>query len=64
MTTDPKIVPAAKMLPQLSYQEAAEMAIFGAKAMHPRALEPVIKENIPVRITKRFSSRKCGYVDN
>ncbi len=38
MTTDPKIVPAAKMLPQLSYQEAAEMAIFGAKAMHPRAL--------------------------
>jgi aspartate kinase len=50
MTTDPKLVPAAKMLPQLSYQEAAEMAIFGAKAMHPRALGPVSKENIPVRI--------------
>ena len=50
MTTDPKIVPAAKMLPQLSYQEAAEMAIFGAKAMHPRALGPVIKQNVPVRI--------------
>jgi aspartate kinase len=50
MTTDPKIVPSARMLPQLSYQEAAEMAIFGAKAMHPRALAPVIKENIPVRI--------------
>jgi aspartate kinase len=50
MTTDPKIVPSARMLPQLSYQEAAEMAIFGAKAMHPRALGPVNKENIPVRI--------------
>jgi aspartate kinase len=50
MTTDPKIVPSARMLPQLSYQEATEMAIFGAKAMHPRALGPVIKENIPVRI--------------
>jgi aspartate kinase len=50
MTTDPKLVPLARMLPQLSYQEAAEMAIFGAKAMHPRALGPVIKENIPVRI--------------
>ncbi len=50
MTTDPKLVPSARMLPQLSYQEAAEMAIFGAKAMHPRALGPVIKENIPVRI--------------
>jgi aspartate kinase len=50
MTTDPKIVSSARMLPQLSYQEAAEMAIFGAKAMHPRALGPVSKENIPVRI--------------
>lgn len=50
MTTDPKIVPNAKMLPQLSYQEAAEMAIFGAKAMHPRALGPAAKETIPVKI--------------
>ena len=60
MTTDPKIVPAAKMLPQLSYQEAAEMAIFGAKAMHPRALEPVIKENIPVRIRSVFHPENPG----
>ena len=60
MTTDPKIVPAAKMLPQLSYQEAAEMAIFGAKAMHPRALEPVIKENIPVRIRSVFHPENLG----
>jgi aspartate kinase len=50
MTADPKIIPSAKMLPELSYQEAAEMAIFGAKAMHPRALEPAIREKIPVRI--------------
>ncbi|MGD0072094.1 MAG: aspartate kinase [Candidatus Bathyarchaeia archaeon] len=60
MTTDPKIVPKAKMLPQLSYQEAAEMAIFGAKAMHPRALEPVIKENIPVRIRNVFHPENQG----
>jgi aspartate kinase len=60
MTTDPKIVPAAKMLPQLSYQEAAEMAIFGAKAMHPRALGPVIKENIPVRIRSVFHPENPG----
>jgi aspartate kinase len=50
MTADPKIIPSAKLLPELSYQEAAEMAIFGAKAMHPRALEPIMKENIPARI--------------
>ncbi len=48
------------MLPQLSYQEAAEMAIFGAKAMHPRALEPVIKENIPVRIRSIFHPENLG----
>jgi len=60
MTTDPKIVPAARMLPQLSYQEAAEMAIFGAKAMHPRALGPVIKENIPVRIRSVFHPENPG----
>ena len=60
MTSDPKIVPAARMLPQLSYQEAAEMAIFGAKAMHPRALGPVIKENIPVRIRSIFHPDNQG----
>jgi aspartate kinase len=60
MTTDPKIVPAAKMLPQLSYLEAAEMAIFGAKAMHPRALEPVIKQNVPVRIRSVFHPENVG----
>ncbi len=60
MSTDPKLVPSAKMLPQLSYQEAAEMAIFGAKAMHPRALEPVIKEKIPVRIRSVFNSKNSG----
>jgi aspartate kinase len=60
MTADPKIIPSAKMLPELSYQEAAEMAIFGAKTMHPRALEPVIKENIPVRIRSVFNPENSG----
>ncbi len=60
MTTDPKIVPSARMLPQLSYQEAAEMAIFGAKAMHPRALGPVIKAGIPVRIRSVFHPENQG----
>jgi aspartate kinase len=60
MTTDPKLVPAARMLPQLSYHEAAEMAIFGAKAMHPRALGPVSKENIPVRIRNTQNPANMG----
>ena len=60
MTTDPKIVQSAKMLPQLSYGEAAEMAIFGAKAMHPSALEPVIEAQIPVRIRNVFNPENPG----
>jgi aspartate kinase len=60
MTTDPKLVPAARMLPQLTYQEAAEMAIFGAKAMHPRALGPVSKVGIPVRIRNTLNTENSG----
>ncbi|MCL2172568.1 MAG: aspartate kinase [Candidatus Bathyarchaeota archaeon] len=60
LTTDPKLVSTARLLPQLSYQEAAEMAIFGAKAMHPRALGPVSKENIPVRIRNTFQPENLG----
>jgi len=60
MTTDPKIISSAKKLSLLSYQEAAEMAIFGAKAMHPRALEPVIKASIPVRIRSVFHPDNDG----
>ena len=60
MTADPKIIPSAKMLPELSYQEAAEMAIFGAKTMHPRALEPIMKENIPARIRNVFNPENPG----
>lgn len=60
MTADPKIVPSAKLLDELSYQEAAEMAIFGAKAMHPRALEPLMKEGIPARIRNVFNISNPG----
>ena len=60
MTTDPKIVQSARRLPELSYGEAAEMAIFGAKAMHPSALEPVIESRIPVRIRNVFNPENLG----
>jgi aspartate kinase len=60
MTSDPKIVPTAKMLPELSFKEATEMTIFGAKAMHPRALEPAMEESIPVRIRNVFNPENSG----
>ncbi len=62
MTTDPKIVPSARKISSLSYQEAAEMAIFGAKAMHPRALEPIIKAKIPARIRSVFNPNNEGTI--
>jgi aspartate kinase len=60
MTADPKIVPVAKTIPEISFQEATELTIFGAKAMHPRALEPARKEGIHVRIRNVFSPDNPG----
>lgn len=47
-TTDPRIVDNAFALPELSYDEAAEMANFGAKVLHPATLAPTLRKNIPV----------------
>ena len=55
MTADPKIVSEAKVLREVSFAEAMEMALFGAKYMHPRALEPVMDTKIPVRIRNAFN---------
>jgi aspartate kinase len=60
MTSDPKIVSSAKTINELSFQEATELTIFGAKAMHPRALEPARKDGIPVRIRNVFSPENPG----
>ena len=60
MTSDPKIVSSAKTIHELSFQEATELTIFGAKAMHPRALEPAQKEGIPVRIRNVFNPENPG----
>ena len=54
MTADPKIEPKARLLRAISYAEASEMAYFGAKAIHPRALQPVMSKEIPVRIRSSF----------
>lgn len=60
MTFDPKILTCAKLIPELSFQEATEMTIFGAKSMHPKALEPAMEENIPVRIKNTFNPKNPG----
>ena len=60
MTADPKIVNNCRIIPQISYAEAAEMVILGAKAMHPRALEPAKQRGIPIRIKNTFNPSASG----
>jgi len=55
MTADPKIEHAAKTIREISFMEAMEMSHFGAKAMHPRALEPAAKIGLPVRVKNTFN---------
>ena len=50
MTTDPKIVSEAQLIRSMTFQEAAELAYFGAKILHPRAVVPAAKADIPVVI--------------
>src|SRR5450755_860639 len=50
MTTDPKLSPDARVIRKLSFDEAAELAQFGAKVLHPATLAPAMRENIPVYV--------------
>jgi len=50
LTADPRIVPDARVVPQVHVREAAELAYYGAKVLHPRALIPVLKRPVAIRI--------------
>jgi aspartokinase/homoserine dehydrogenase 1 len=60
MTADPRLVSAARTLPELSYREVAEMAHFGAKVLQPRSIYPVIEAGIPVRVCNTFNPSHPG----
>ncbi|MBO3803129.1 MAG: aspartate kinase, monofunctional class [Candidatus Brockarchaeota archaeon] len=60
MTADPKIEPGAITVPEITYEEATDMVVLGAKSMHPRALEPLIEKRIPLRLKNTFNPRHDG----
>ena len=60
MTADPKIVKNAKLLKEVSYIEAIEMTLFGAKQIHPRTFEPVLAKKIPMKIRNSFNIKNEG----
>jgi aspartate kinase len=59
-TCDPRIVENAKPIPQLSFQEATELAYFGAKVLHPSTTKPASKNEIPVRVKNIFEPDEPG----
>jgi bifunctional aspartokinase / homoserine dehydrogenase 1 len=60
LTADPRLVTEAQTIPEISYREAAELAYFGAKVLHPKTLRPVVEAGIPVWIRNSFAPEKIG----
>jgi aspartate kinase len=60
MTADPRVVPEASVLSDVSFQEASELAYFGAKVLHPLTIKPAIEKNIPVRILNTMKPQSTG----
>ena len=60
LTADPRLVPSACTISEISYREAAELAYFGAKVLHPKTLRPVMEGGIPLRIRNTFEPEKPG----
>ncbi len=60
MTADPRIVPEACTLPDISYGEVAELSYFGAKVLHPLAIQPIVDLEIPVRVLNSLNPEHPG----
>ena len=60
MTCDPRICREARTIPVLSYEEAAELAYFGAKVLHPKTIKPAVDHAIPVRVCNTFEPDAIG----
>jgi aspartate kinase len=60
LTADPNLVAAASTLDELSYQEAAELAYYGADVLHPKTIRPVTENKIPLRILNSFNPEDEG----
>ncbi|MHB0875212.1 MAG: aspartate kinase, partial [Anaerolineae bacterium] len=60
LTADPKIVPQARTLDELTYVEAAQLAYFGAEVLHPKTVKPLVDRGIPLRIRNTFCPDHAG----
>ncbi len=62
MTADPSVEQTARGLPELSFDEASELAYYGAEVLHPSTLIPAIRKNIPVRVANALNPEQRGTV--
>lgn len=60
MSADPRVVHEAQVLDNVSFQEASELAYFGAKVLHPLTIKPAVEKDIPVRILNTFNPTAPG----
>ncbi|MGA7616934.1 MAG: lysine-sensitive aspartokinase 3 [Thermoanaerobaculia bacterium] len=60
MTADPRVIPAAKIIDRISYVEAAELAYFGAKVLHPKTIAPAVERKIPIRVLNTHNPSSPG----
>jgi len=60
LSADPRRVADARVVPHISYDEAQELAHFGAKVLHPRTIRPAVARGIPVRILSTFAPEEPG----
>jgi aspartate kinase len=60
MTADPRVVPAARPIETISFEEASELAYFGARVLHPLTLAPAIEKGIPIRVKNSHSPAFLG----
>lgn len=62
LTTDPRIVKEAKTVPEVTYEEAQELAMFGSQVLHPRSMVPVRKSGTPVRVKNSYNISSSGTI--
>lgn len=60
MTADPRMIKNVRLIPKISFQEAAELAYFGTKVLHPKTIQPAIEKNIPVKILNTMNPKCIG----
>lgn len=62
LTADPRVVKNAHTVPEVTYEEAAELAYFGAQVLHPRSMQPCLKSGVPVRVKNSYNIESDGSI--